>query len=128
MAEVFKGHNIADIAGLAGVPDAVTIGVESNSPLTGDDALWSNDIVVNHEIILSIRAHTGWMLGPHYQETTVELMDDIIEKLKTNVTLSNGYRIMGFSTTFYREEFIESGTRGGQVNVALHKVTQYTQE
>ncbi len=128
MADVYKGHNIANFTETAGVPDAVTIGVESNSPLSGDDAKWSNDIVVNHEIILSIRAHTGWMKGPHDQTTTVVLMDDIIEKIKSNVTLSNGYRVMGFSAAFYREEFAESGTRGGQVNVALHKVTQYTQE
>lgn len=128
MAEVYKGHNKANLVVVAGVPDAVTIGVESNAPLSDDAAKWSNDLVVNHEIILSIRAHTGWMRGPHNQTTTVGLMDDIVAKLKTNITLNNGYRIMGFSTVFFREEFLESGTRGGQVNVALHKVTQYTQE
>lgn len=123
MADISLGHNQADLT-----LSAVSVGVESHGPVVGDGAFDATDVYVNHEIVLSIRAHTAWLIAPSNQDETVTLLDNIVQKLKANINLGGGYRIMGFSSSQYREEFQDSGTRGGQVNIVLHKVAQYTQE
>lgn len=118
------GHNQANMT-----LDGVTIGVEGNTPipLAGGHAKFQTDLCVNHEVILSIRVHTAWAHAPHNRDQTVQILDSVITKLKRNLRLDE-YYVAGFSAPDYRAEFHESGTRGGQVNFALHVLTEYRQE
>lgn len=117
---VYKGHNIANMA-----LDAITIGVESHEP---EDLFLGDDIMINHKVVYSIRVHTAYSNQDHEQQSTIELLDSIITKVKQNMNLPNQYRLMGFSTPNYRADFDESASRGGQIDIVLHTVKIYTQE
>lgn len=117
---VYNGHNIANMT-----LDAITVGVESHVPA---DLGLGDDILINHEIILSIRVHTAYANQDHEQQATIELLDAIVTKLKQNISLPNQYRVMGFTAFNYRADFEESASRGGQVDIVLHIVKTYTQE
>ena len=117
---LYKGHNKANLA-----LNGITIGVEANEP---QDMGLGSDFTINHMVTVSIRVHTAYANAPHIQQTTIEIIDAIITKLKRNLSQPGGYRIMDFSTPDYRADFEESATRGGQVNVVLHTLRTYTQE
>lgn len=120
MADVKKQHNQANLT----LP-AVTIGAESNTQI--DAGISAADYVIDHEIVVSVRVHTAYSNAPHNQTATVELMDNVITKLKKNLTLGT-YRLITFEAPSFREEFEETGTRGGQVNVTYRTIFNYQQE
>ena len=109
---VHKGHNIANME-----LNAVTIGVESSEVTNESLGALASDRTVDHQVILSVRVHTAYANDGHNQQDTIELMDATITKLKKNINLSADYRLIGFSAVGMREEFAESATKGGQVNI-----------
>ena len=117
---ILRGHNQGNLT-----LNAVTIGAELNDQQ--DVGISANDYIVNHEVTLSLRVHTAWMTDAHNQDDTVTLLDSMIEKLKKNIVLGE-YKLITFSAASYRETFLESQTRGGEVRVIYHTVRNYQQE
>lgn len=120
---IHKGHNIANMA-----LNAVTIGVESSEATNESLGDIQNDRTVDHQIVYSVRVHTAYINDGHKQQATIELMDAIVTKMKKNINLSSDYRLIGVSPQALREEFTESATKGGQVNIMLRSTRIYTQE
>jgi len=119
---IYKSHNVANLT----LP-AITIGAESHTPVDMDGAIVQNDDVVNHRVVLSLRIHTAYLNAPHDQTETVEIIDALINKLKTNMSLDT-YRMMDFDVAEPRAEFADSATRGALVLVAYHTIETYSQE
>lgn len=119
---VFKRHDVANMD----IP-SISIGAVEHDNVEGDDAVWSNDLMVNHQVVCTIRVHTGHSGGPIDRATTTRLLDQIIEETKKNINGVGDYRIMDFSVTSFDAEFTESATLGGEIIITMHKVRVYVQ-
>lgn len=88
----------------------------------------SNDDLADPMIEISIRIHTAYSGMPKDITRNVEMIDQIIEALKTHINLAtNDYRIVQVEVTALDEEFTESATLGAQVNIVVQTLQRYTQ-
>ena len=120
---VHSYHHVANL-----LLNAITIEPISNVPIENDGAIYSQEVVDNHEIGFSFRVHTAYSGGVVDIDGTIELMDTLITVLRQNLNLADGYRIMDFGVQDYRQEFTESRTTGAQLTLTVHKVKNYVQE
>lgn len=120
VASVYSYHGVADLA-LSGI----TVEPMTDVPVDTDGAIYMNEIVDNHEVTFSVRVHTGYAGGVHDVDGTAALMDDLVTALRTNLNLSDGYRIVGFGVQSYGAEFDESRSTGGELTITIHKVENY---
>lgn len=123
LALSFTAYNTHETADLT-LP-SVSVEVETDTPLDGDTAINMQELVDNRDIVLSIRVHTGYRLGPVDTAANMTTTDAVIRKIRENVDLGGGYRVFGVLGTAYNVEHSSSGTTGAQVNVNIHKVETY---
>lgn len=120
VANVYSYHGVANL-----VLDGITVEPVTNVPVDADAAIYMNEIVDNHEITFSVRVHTGYSGGVYDVDGTVSLMDDLVTVLRTNLDLSDGYRIIGFGVQSYNVGFDESRSTGAELMITIHKVENY---
>lgn len=119
---VYTTHQKADLD----IP-SLSVEIDTNTPLTEDEALVNQELVDNRELRVSIRIHTGYRLGPVDTDTSNSISDTVVEWLRKNINLSNGYRIMDVLGTAYNVEHTSSGTTGAEIIIIIHKVEFYEQ-
>jgi hypothetical protein len=122
MTSVYKTNNVASM-----ILPAVTIAASSQEPVQLDSAIGDNAFMLNHEIVLELRIHTSYDNEAYDHETTVALIDSVIDKLQANVIMGS-YKLIKVSTPTFNRRFDESATQGAELRVTMHIVKAYTQE
>lgn len=117
---VYVTHEKANLA----VP-SLSVEVEADAPLDGDAAINTQELVDNRNVVLSVRVHTAYRLGPVDTGSNMTLADAVIRKIRENINLGGGYRVFDVLGVAYNVEHSSSGTTGAQINVNIHKVEFY---
>src|SRR4030042_125096 len=117
---VYSYHAVANLE-----LDALTVEPISNIPVTSDSGFGDGQFIENHEIRISIRIHTSYSGGIEQLATTLDLVDEVITVLKTNIDLGDRYMLMGFLGETINVEFAESQSVGAEIIVIIHKVEGY---
>lgn len=107
---------------------SLSIEVNFETPIESDAAITAQELVDNKLCQLSIKVHTAYRLGYTDIETARVIVDEVITILRTNIDLSDGYRIFNVSGIVYNVEHGESATSGAELTVNVHKVVYYEQE
>jgi len=119
---VYSTHETADLT----VP-SLSVEVETDTPLSDDSALVSQELVDNRDIRISIRIHINYRLGPVNTDDAVDIADDVVRWLREHIDLNDGYRIFDVIGTAYNVEHASSGTIGSEIIINIHKVEYYVQ-
>lgn len=120
LVTVYSYHAVANL-----LLDAITVEPISNIPVTSDSGFGDGQFIENHEIRVSIRIHTSYSGGIEKLATTLELIDETITALKSDINLGDRYMLMGFSGEAINLEFDESRSVGVELIVIIHKVEGY---
>ncbi len=117
----YQSHNRAYI-----LLNAVTIDFEGadNLPLGSGDNANLNGFILTY----SIRVHTAYNGGIMDGQKNSRLLNSVINKMKVNFDLSDGYKFWGMHELNPRQTFDESPTLGGQVMIDIFASVRYTQE
>lgn len=121
-SNVYNKHNIVDMT----LP-AVTVGLQSIRAREEDGALESTELIDNEQIIITVRVHTNYIIDYYDESTAITYIGNMIEALKENRDLGNGYRLIEVTGEYFDEEFSDTGTRGAEVVAVIHKVVSYSQ-
>ena len=116
---LYAKHNVANL-----VLNAVTIDFEDATP----ENQIASDYHIKNIMTFSIRVHTAYGGGIADGEKNARLLNSIINKVKANINLDDGYRVEVVTDYKANEYFEESDTIGGSVMVAVSKFVEYTQE
>jgi len=120
-SNVYAKHNEANL-----VLPGITVGPGSAVPR--DDDFTTDGIVgATWDVIVTIRVHGAYTGGPLNQSGVVSLVDDVINKLKSNHAAITSYHLMAVNAEFDRS-FIESETVGAQVDATFWTHDHNTQE
>ena len=119
---VYDKHEEANL-----VVPSLSVGVETDTPLTDDAAIVQQELLDNHNIQLSIRVHMNYRLGPIDTNEVVDIVDAIIRWIREHINLDGGYRIFDVTGVAYNVEHTSSGTLGAEIIVNIHKVEYYIQ-
>ena len=117
---VYSQHSVAALP-----LNSITIEPEIDKPKIIDSTTTGDELIVNHQITLSIRIHTGYVYSNI--ELATSQIDLIITKLKTNIDLGDNYRFMSFEVNSYDAIFTESATFGGEITIFINKWVSYPQ-
>ena len=82
-------------------------------------------------MVFSIRVHNGYAINKEAatdKTTCSQLLNSISNKLSDNRSLGSGYHIIDISEYLLNEEFDESYTVGGSINVTVAYGVNHTQE
>jgi len=109
------------------VTPSLSVEAEADAPLDGDAAINSQELIDNRNVVLSVRVHTAYRLGPVDTALNMTLTDAVIRKIRENIDLGGGYRVFDVPGVAYNIEHSSSGTTGAQINVNIHKVEFYDQ-
>lgn len=115
---VYKQHDVAKIQ-----LNAVTIDL---ARAISDYAARGTDVVVDYPMVFTVRVHTGYIGDPFDSRETISLLTSIVNKLKQNI-IGVVYRIDDATEIETSQEFPESGTIGGQLQVQVSRTISYTQ-
>ena len=119
---VYDRHNKADLD----LP-AISVGPGTATPNPDDGARYTSQDIVYWDLTTTIRVHTAYTGGVLDQSGTINLVDDVLQKLRDNISAIANYKITGQSVA-YDLGFEESETRGAQIEVMMLTYVQYTQE
>lgn len=117
---VYEKHNVAYLQ-----LSAVTIDLES---VGGGEPTGTSDKFLRWLPTYSIRVHTAYEDGIQDGQEQMRLLNSIAEKLHLNHDLAGGYRIQFVGDIFVRQEFSDSDTLGGELQVTVSKDVEYVQE
>jgi hypothetical protein len=120
LVNVYSYHAVANL-----VLDAITVEPVSNIPVTSDAGFGAGQFIENHEIRISIRVHTSYSGGIEQLATTLELVDQVITAIKSDIDFGDRYMLMGFAGEGINLEFAESRSVGAEIIVIIHKVEGY---
>lgn len=116
---VYNKHNVAALS----LP-AVTVDFEDATP----ENQIASDYNIKNMMTFSIRVHTAYGGGIANGEKNARLLNSIVNKVKANIDLDDGYRVEEVTDYRANEYFGESDTLGGSLMVAVSKFVEYTQE
>jgi hypothetical protein len=119
---VYSKHNEADLD-LPGI----TVGLESMVPRGDDSYTIAGALGVPWDVSVSVRVHIAYVGGVIDQAVLIGLVDDVIEKLRSNYQTIAGYMLTDVSVEFGRT-FDESETVGAQVTAVYLARDEYEQE
>ena len=119
---VYDTHEKANL-----VIPALSVEVDSDTPLKNEDAINEQELVDNREYILSIRIHTSYKLGAVKTVDNALIVDDVIRILRENIDLTDGYWIFDVLGAVFNVELTSSGTSGAEIKLSIHKVEFYAQ-
>lgn len=120
LINVYSYHAVANL-----VLDAITVEPVSNIPVTSDAGFGAGQFIENHEIRISIRVHTSYSGGVEQLATMLDLVDQVITTIKSNIDFGDRYILMGFASEGINLEFAESRSIGAEIIVIIHKVEGY---
>jgi hypothetical protein len=120
LVNVYSYHAVANL-----VLDAITVEPVSNIPVTSDAGFGSGQFIENHEIRISVRVHTSYSGGVEQLASTLDLVDQVITVIKSDMDFGDRYMLMGFASEGINLEFAESRSVGAEIIVIIHKVEGY---
>jgi hypothetical protein len=120
LINIYPYHAVANL-----VLDAITVEPMSNIPVTSDSGFGTGQFIENHEIRISVRVHTSYAGGIEQLDATLELVDEVITAIKSNIDFGDRYILMGFASEGINIEFAESRSVGAEIIVIIHKVEGY---
>lgn len=118
---VYDTHTIAFLA----IP-AVTVEALTSTQIVGDEGVSNYDKFTNHEVVVSVRVHTGFVGGVADSEESTQLMDQVIDTIKKNLNM-DVYRVMDYEVIGINLEFEESQSIGAEAHITLHTIRNYVQ-
>lgn len=119
---VYSKHAVANL-----LLPSISIQVETDTPLDNDKAINQTELHDNRNVRLSVYIHTAYRLGPTDTVSAKTIVDEVIRELRTNIDLSDGYRIFDVLGVAYDVEHGSSATTGAEVQIDIHKVEFYEQ-
>lgn len=124
---VYPSNLLADISIPTG-SGSILVGVASDD--LNDGGIYSNSVIDNHSIQLTVDIVTAYTNGQANLYQTTRLVDNVVNKLRSNYDLGDDYKMI--DSTPIREPFIsehsESSTIGARINVTVEKAMEYVQE
>ena len=109
---------------------SILVGVVTDFPEA--EGNFVQDHIDDHFIGMVIDIPTAYVGGQVSLSTSMRLTDNVIEKLRKNVNLGDGYRFVEDGTFFnvsqYTDILSESQTLGTRLNITIRKPLEYTQE
>ncbi len=122
-SNVYTIHDKANLA-LPGI----TVGPGGIVERAADDSFTTDGVFgVPWDVTVSIRCHIAYTGGTLDQDGLVDLVDDVIIKLRKNHAAITSFKL-GSVTVDFNQLFAESETVGAQVNATYLTHDQYTQE
>ena len=117
---VYEQHAVAKVE-----LNAVTIDLDS---VDGGEPVGTNDKFLRWLPVYSVRVHTAYEGGKQDGQKQMRLLNSIAEKLHLKHDLADGYRIQMIDDLTVMEEFAETDTNGGHLNVQIEANVEYIQE
>lgn len=117
---VHERHNVADLK-----LNAVTVGLE--------DAVQENrgnrgsDIIIDNELTFKIRIHTAYADGIADDQVTARLCNSVCNHLRSKYDLGDGYHMTVGTSITANNQFDESATLGGELQVTVLFVSEHAQ-
>ncbi len=126
---VFESNILATVS-IPNGSGSIMIGAESDIPEA--EGNFTIDHIDDHFIGLVIDIPVAYVGGQVNLNTSIRLTDNIVEKLRKNVDLGDGYRFLEdgafYNVTQYTDLLSESQTLGARLNITIRKPLAYTQE
>lgn len=117
---VYEKHNVAYLQ-----LNAVTVDLES---VGGGEPTGTNDKFIRWRPRYSVRVHTAYADGIQDGQEQMRLLNSIAEKLHLNHDLGDLYRVQMVDGFIVRQEFSESDTLGGELEIEVSIDVEYVQE
>lgn len=120
---VYSTHNKANL-----IIPALSVEVDTDTPIDGDEAILQSELIDNRNIILSIFIHSGYRLGYKNTGQARLMTDEAIRQIRENIDLGDGYRVFDVIGAAYDTAHEVSGTTGAEIKISIHKVENYVQD
>lgn len=120
---VYNTHNKANL-----VIPALSVEVDTDTPMEDDEAILQNELIDNRNIILTVFVHSGYRLGYKNTAQARLMVDEAIRQIRENIDLGGGYRIFDVMGAAYDTAHEVSGTTGAEIKISIHKVENYVQD
>ena len=120
ISHVYDHHNCAKLE-LPGV----TIGIDTVAPEF--EGVSSSGVTVEYPMVVTVRVHVAYVGGIPDNVKAGRLINSIVNYLKENLDLSDGYRVHSIPEIQLAQEFAESATYGAECTVVVNTYTSHDQ-